>query len=720
MHAEKRVCVVVRNDDCISIRNAGLETAYHFDHVARSSTRQAEMMSLVGQPAADKCLAGYNATIFAYGQTGSGKTYTMKGGVSKGLMPNIFEHLFREIGRRQSVENEFSVKVSCCEIYNKDILDLLDTNARRSLHIREDVKHKSFYVEHLSAKPCASADDCLKMLDLAASNRKTQSTLMNKESSRSHLVFSVLITRRKMLEVKDREAGDANHGQYVKSRTSRLNMVDLAGSERQRKSGAMADRLKEAKYINASLTELGRVISCIIKGEKHIPFRNSELTKLLKSSLGGSSLTFMIANVSPSVCNAAETLSTLQFADRAKQIRNNAKLNEELHPSLDSLKAENSKFVSQVEELTLKYQQSQQKNAELTEENCGLKTTVDHLKLQIEDLQVRLSATNSPAAPRDDEEEITFPSEMNQDQCGSRKSVAQDQLEMKEKLVLQENEIKRLQFKQLCTEQVRDAADHSLCSFECDPWIMISPKSHRKRMLKYKRTEIKEGQALSPITYKIGNEADKDGKMQISSNLHFLRLKDLSMDELMELLDDDIKSGINTKDWALLKQEVEERLLASPPIDCVRSQRKQFFENFGALVDAEWAEIKKEKPERFIEAIFKNNCIEKLSVEELLELMDGYKMQKTKLKRLEKERRQRMFSITRKRFGAGNEEMGLEDAQKGIKNYEVLLRVSNEEESERIRLVELAQSSDWKEISAQKIEETQKRTELQIGCIMTD
>lgn len=368
--------------------------------------------------------------------------------------------------------------------------------------------------------------------------------------------------------------------------------------------------------------------------------------------------------------------------------------------------------MSQVEELTLKYQQSEQKNAELTEENSGLKCTVDHLKVQIEELQVQLSATNSPAAPRDDEEELSFaPANM---------------MQMTQKMASQEQQIQRLQFKQLCTEQVRDAADHSLCSFECDPWIMISPKSHRKRMLKYKRSnssdEIKEGQkqALSPITYKVTNENNEDGKMQISSNLHFLRLKELSMDELMELLDDDIKCGINTKDWALLKQEVEDRLLASPPIDSARNERTQFFENFGALVDAEWAEIKKEKPERFIEAMFKNNCIEKLSVEELLELMDGYKMQKTKLKRLEKERRQRMFSITRKRFGDGDEEVALEDAQKGIKNYETLLRVSNENESERIRLVELAQSSDWKEISAQKIEETQKRTKLQIGCIMSD
>ena len=128
----------------------------------------------------------------------------MKGGISKGLMPNI-------CGRRQSVENEFSVKVSCCEIYNKEILDLLDSNMlfdsnmRRSLHIREDVKHKSFFVEHLSAKTCLSAADCLKMLDVATVNRQTESTQMNKTSSRSHLVFSVLITRRKMLELKDRE-----------------------------------------------------------------------------------------------------------------------------------------------------------------------------------------------------------------------------------------------------------------------------------------------------------------------------------------------------------------------------------------------------------------------------------------------------------------------------------------------------------------------------------
>merc|ERR1719464_1145306 len=128
---------------------------------------------------------------------------------------------------------------------------------------------------------------------------------------------------------------------------------------------------------------------------------------------------------------------------------------------------------------------------------------------------------------------------------------------MTQRMASQEQQIQRLQFKQLCTEQIRDAADHSLCSFECDPWIMISPQSNRKRMQKYKRTNLsednKEGQGkaktLSPITYKVGNESNQDGTMQISSNLHFLRLKDLSNSELMELLDDDIKCGINTKDW---------------------------------------------------------------------------------------------------------------------------------------------------------------------------
>ncbi|CAK9328894.1 unnamed protein product [Citrullus colocynthis] len=307
------------------------ETRFTFDHIACETISQENLFKVAGQPMVENCLSGYNSCMFAYGQTGSGKTYTMMGGIYEvegklnedcGLTLRIFEHLFTRIGMeeksKQDVKLKYSCKCSFLEIYNEQITDLLEPSST-NLQLREDLK-KGVYVENLTEHSVTTINDVVKLLLQGAANRKMAATYMNSESSRSHSVFTCIIESHW-------EKDSRTHFRFA-----RLNLVDLAGSERQKSSGAEGDRLKEAANINKSLSTLGLVIMSLVDlahgKHRHIPYRDSRLTFLLQDSLGGNSKTTVIANVSPSFCSANETLSTLKFAQRAKQIQNNAKVNE--------------------------------------------------------------------------------------------------------------------------------------------------------------------------------------------------------------------------------------------------------------------------------------------------------------------------------------------------------------------------------------------------------
>ncbi|KAJ6827190.1 kinesin-like protein KIN-12G [Iris pallida] len=265
-------------------------------------------------------------------QTGSGKTHTMLGdieggtrrhSVNCGMTPRVFEYMFSRIQKekesRRDEKLQFTCRCSFLEIYNEQILDLLDPSSA-NLQLREDAK-KGMHVENLTEFEVSSARDVMQQLIQGSANRKVAATNMNRASSRSHSVFTCVI------ESKWEAQGVTHH------RFSRLNLVDLAGSERQKSSGAEGDRLKEATNINKSLSTLGLVIMNLVsisnKKSLHVPYRDSKLTFLLQDSLGGNSKTIIIANISPSNCCALETLSTLKFAQRAKFIRNNAIVNED-------------------------------------------------------------------------------------------------------------------------------------------------------------------------------------------------------------------------------------------------------------------------------------------------------------------------------------------------------------------------------------------------------
>ncbi|OCT81429.1 hypothetical protein XELAEV_18028249mg [Xenopus laevis] len=280
----------------------------------------------LGENILQNAFEGYNACIFAYGQTGSGKSYTMMGTADQpGLIPRLCSTLFERTQKAENEELSFKVEVSFMEIYNEKVRDLLDPKgSRQSLKVRE---HKVLgpYVDGLSKLAVASYKDIESLMSEGNKSRTVAATNMNEESSRSHAVFNIILTHT-LSDVKSGTSGE---------KVSKLSLVDLAGSERATKTGAAGERLKEGSNINKSLTTLGLVISALAdqgaakNKNKFVPYRDSVLTWLLKDSLGGNSKTAMVATVSPAADNYDETLSTLRYADRAKNIVNHAVVNED-------------------------------------------------------------------------------------------------------------------------------------------------------------------------------------------------------------------------------------------------------------------------------------------------------------------------------------------------------------------------------------------------------
>nr|XP_046238614.1 kinesin-like protein KIF17 isoform X2 [Scatophagus argus] len=279
-----------------------------------------QMYNEISYPLVEGVTEGYNGTIFAYGQTGSGKSFTMQGvsepAAQKGVIPRAFEHIFESI---QCAENtKFLVRASYLEIYNEEIRDLLGSDTKQRLELKEHPEH-GVYVRDLSMHTVHSVGECERIMEQGWRNRAVGYTLMNKDSSRSHSIFTI------HLEICSTDASGQDH-----LRAGKLNLVDLAGSERQSKTGATGERLREATKINLSLSALGNVISALVDGRsKYIPYRDSKLTRLLQDSLGGNTRTLMIACLSPADNNYEESLSTLRYANRAKSIQNRPRINED-------------------------------------------------------------------------------------------------------------------------------------------------------------------------------------------------------------------------------------------------------------------------------------------------------------------------------------------------------------------------------------------------------
>jgi len=336
--------------------------SYTFDHCYDQDNDQKSVYENTARSAVISTLQGYNATIIAYGQTGTGKTYTMEGFNNerdRGIIPRSIEEIFNYIQACGSEQAKFLVRASYLQIYNEVISDLLKPE-RNHLAIREDRK-KGVYVEGLSEWVVRSPAEIYGLMQRGATVRATGATRMNAVSSRSHAVFIIIVEQSTITANANDEEEEqrllnlwADYENKIKRdklatpdettakilrenirqqfRIGKLNLVDLAGSERVRLTGATGKRLEESRKINQSLSALGNVIAALTdpKGRTHIPYRDSKLTRILEDSLGGNCKTTMMAMISPAMEAFSESLSTLKFANRAKNIKNEARVNEDL------------------------------------------------------------------------------------------------------------------------------------------------------------------------------------------------------------------------------------------------------------------------------------------------------------------------------------------------------------------------------------------------------
>ncbi|KAG5112882.1 hypothetical protein AAZX31_13G116600 [Glycine max] len=316
-----------------TLANKQVDRVFTFDKVFGPKSQQRSIYEQAIAPIVNEVLDGFNCTVFAYGQTGTGKTYTMEGGMRNkggdlpaeaGVIPRAVRQIF-DILEAQNAD--YSIKVTFLELYNEEITDLLspDENSRpteekqkKPITLMEDGKG-SVFVRGLEEESVYSLNEIYTLLERGASKRRTAETLLNKRSSRSHSVFTITVY------VKETVIGDE---ELIKC--GKLNLVDLAGSENILRSGAREGRAREAGEINKSLLTLGRVINALVEHSPHVPYRDSKLTRILRDSLGGKTKTCIIATISPSAYCMEETLSTLDYASRAKSIKNKPEANQKV------------------------------------------------------------------------------------------------------------------------------------------------------------------------------------------------------------------------------------------------------------------------------------------------------------------------------------------------------------------------------------------------------
>ncbi|KAH6960621.1 hypothetical protein HG530_004277 [Fusarium avenaceum] len=380
--------------------NALNNRSYNFDRVFSQAADQNMVFDDTVKPILDEMLAGYNCTIFAYGQTGTGKTYTMSGDMTEtmgllsddaGIIPRVLQTLFNKL---ELEDAESTIKCSFIELYNEELRDLLASDEGGKLKIYDDNSrrgHFSTLVQGMEEKHIKNAAEGVKVLQDGSLKRQVAATKCNDLSSRSHTVFTITTYVRKPNE----------QGVDALVSAGKLNLVDLAGSENIQRSGAENKRAAEAGLINKSLLTLGRVINALVDRSSHIPFRESKLTRLLQDSLGGRTKTCMIATISPAKSNLEETISTLDYAFRAKNIKNKPQLNpmvekktllrdftmeiEKLKSELIATRQRNGVYLSNeaYEEMTA---QSESRRIVNEEQTAKLETLESNLRNKVQEL----------------------------------------------------------------------------------------------------------------------------------------------------------------------------------------------------------------------------------------------------------------------------------------------------------------------------------------------
>ncbi|KAI0190882.1 kinesin motor domain-containing protein [Xylaria flabelliformis] len=363
---------------------------YNFDRVFSPAADQGAIYDDVVKPILEEMLSGYNCTIFAYGQTGTGKTYTMSGDMEDtfgllsdeaGIIPRVLHSLFKKLDKE---DTESFVKCSFIELYNEELRDLMSVEENVKLKIFDDASrkgHATTLVQGMEEAHIRNAAEGIKILQEGSLKRQVAATKCNDLSSRSHTVFTITACVKK--------AGEDGED-WVSA--GKLNLVDLAGSENIQRSGAENKRAAEAGLINKSLLTLGRVINALVDRSSHIPYRESKLTRLLQDSLGGRTKTCIIATISPAKANLEETISTLDYAFRAKNIRNKPQVNQMIRK--DALLRD---FTHEIEKLKSELIATRQRNGVyLSNESYEEMATVsESRRIQNEEQAVKIETLES-------------------------------------------------------------------------------------------------------------------------------------------------------------------------------------------------------------------------------------------------------------------------------------------------------------------------------------
>ncbi|KAL7837256.1 hypothetical protein SRHO_G00269670 [Serrasalmus rhombeus] len=412
----------------------GKDKAFTYDFVFDIDVQQQQIYSACVHKLIEGCFEGYNATVFAYGQTGSGKTYTMGTGFDmtvgeeeQGIIPRAVHQLFQGIQRRRLEAQEcgahlpeFKVSAQFLELYNEEILDLFDSardpearGRKSNIKIHEDGSG-GIYTSGVTSRLVSSEEELLQCLKLGALSRTTASTQMNAQSSRSHAIFTIHLCQMRVcpqpslvngsVNAEENGVADGSISQpEYETLTAKFHFVDLAGSERLKRTGATGERAREGISINCGLLALGNVISALGDQSKkagHVPYRDSKLTRLLQDSLGGNSRTVMIACVSPSDRDFMETLNTLKYANRARNIKNKVVVNQDkTSQQISALRAEIARLQMELMEYKagkrVACEDGSEGFSDLFQENSMLQKENDTLRMRVKAMQETIDHLNT-------------------------------------------------------------------------------------------------------------------------------------------------------------------------------------------------------------------------------------------------------------------------------------------------------------------------------------
>nr|XP_035930332.1 kinesin-like protein KIF21A isoform X14 [Halichoerus grypus] len=407
----------------------GKDKAFTFDYVFDIESQQEQIYTQCIEKLIEGCFEGYNATVFAYGQTGAGKTYTMGTGFDvniieeeQGIISRAVKHLFKSIEEKKhtAIKNglpapDFKVNAQFLELYNEEVLDLFDTtrdidakNKKSNIRIHED-STGGIYTVGVTTRTVNTESEMMQCLKLGALSRTTASTQMNVQSSRSHAIFTIHLCQTRMCPQIDALQENATDNKVIsessqlnefETLTAKFHFVDLAGSERLKRTGATGERAKEGISINCGLLALGNVISALgdkSKRATHVPYRDSKLTRLLQDSLGGNSQTIMIACVSPSDRDFMETLNTLKYANRARNIKNKLMVNQDrASQQINALRSEITRLQMELMEYKTGKRIIDEEGVEsindMFHENAMLQTENNNLRVRIKAMQETVDA----------------------------------------------------------------------------------------------------------------------------------------------------------------------------------------------------------------------------------------------------------------------------------------------------------------------------------------